>query len=161
MSCPETYQRVSDSDLLVRSLAPDDVPAILDIERQGYSHPWSESVFLDCFKDTYHLWGACHGSVLVGYAVVAYMVDEAHLLNICVHPRVQSEGVGRHLLRHVLATAAHEGMSQLLLEVRASNARAVALYENEGFREIGKRPGYYPAANGREDARVMVLGFGQ
>ncbi|WP_373000988.1 ribosomal protein S18-alanine N-acetyltransferase [Marinobacter sp.] len=161
MCYPETYQKVLEADLLLRPLAPEDVPAVLDIERQGYSHPWSESVFLDCFKDSYRLWAACHGGLLVGYAVVAYMVDEAHLLNICVHPSARGEGVGRHLLRHVLATAAHEGMSQLLLEVRASNDAAITLYENEGFQEIGQRPGYYPDANGREDARVMVLGLSQ
>ncbi|MBC7183796.1 MAG: ribosomal-protein-alanine N-acetyltransferase, partial [Marinobacter sp.] len=67
----------------------------------------------------------------------------------------------RHLLRHVLATAAHEGMSQLLLEVRTSNHAAIALYQNEGFHEIGRRPGYYPAANGREDARFLMLALGQ
>jgi ribosomal-protein-alanine N-acetyltransferase len=61
----------------------------------------------------------------------------------------------------VLATAAHEGMSQLLLEVRVSNHAAIALYQNEGFREIGQRPGYYPAANGREDARVLTRALGR
>jgi ribosomal-protein-alanine N-acetyltransferase len=161
MSRPQAYQKVLDADLLVRPLAPGDVQAVLDIERQGYSHPWSESVFLDCFKDNYRLWAACHGGRLVGFAVVAYMVDEAHLLNICVHPRARGEGVGRHLLRHVLATAAHEGMARLLLEVRVSNHAALALYQNEGFHEIGQRPGYYPAANGREDARVLTLALGQ
>lgn len=160
MSYPETCQKFLDADLRVRPLAPEDVPTVLDIERQGYSHPWSESVFLDCFRDNYRLWGACLGDVLVGYAVVAYMVDEAHLLNISVHPRARGEGVGRHLLRHVLTTAAHERMSQLLLEVRVSNHAAIALYQNEGFHEIGQRPGYYPAANGREDARVLALGLG-
>lgn len=156
MAHPETYREVRDADLLVRPLALEDVPAVLDIERQGYSHPWSESVFLDCFKDNYRLWGVCHGDTLMAYAVVTYMVDEAHLLNICVHPSARGEGVGRFLLRHVLATAAHEGMSQLLLEVRVSNHVALALYQNEGFHEIGQRPGYYPAANGREDARVLM-----
>lgn len=161
MAYPETYQKVLHADLLVRPLALDDVPAVLDIERQGYSHPWSESVFRDCFKDNYRLWGACHGDMLLAYAVVAYMVDEAHLLNICVHPSGRGKGVGRYLLRHVLATAAHEGMSQLLLEVRVSNHAAIALYQNEGFHEIGHRPGYYPAANGREDARVLMRALGQ
>ena len=161
MAYPETYQKVLHADLLVRPLAPDDVPAVLDIERQGYSHPWSESVFLDCFRDNYRLWGVCRGDMLMAYAVVAYMVDEAHLLNICVHPSGRGEGVGRYLLRHVLATAAHEGMSQLLLEVRVSNHAAIALYQNEGFHEIGQRPGYYPAANGREDARVLMRALGQ
>lgn len=61
MPYPETYQKVLDADLIVRPLVPEDVPDVLDIERQGYSHPWSESVFLDCFKDNYRLWGACHG----------------------------------------------------------------------------------------------------
>jgi len=161
MPYPETYQKVLDADLFVRPLALEDVAAVLDIERQGYSNPWSESVFLDCFKDNYRLWGACHGDRLMAYAVVAYMVDEAHLLNICVHPNARGEGVGRYLLRHVLATAAHEGMSQLLLEVRVSNHTALALYQSEGFQEIGLRPGYYPAANGREDARVLMRALGQ
>ena len=160
MTYHKSYQNVLDADLLVRPLSADDVPSVLDIERQGYSHPWSESVFLDCFKDSYRLWGACHGDVLMAYAVVAYIVDEAHLLNICVHPRARGEGVGRHLLRHVLTTAAHEGMFQMLLEVRVSNHAAIALYQDEGFHEIGQRPGYYPTANGREDARVLMLSLG-
>ncbi len=157
MSGPEAYQNVMEAGLLFRPLVPQDLPEVLDIECQGYSHPWSESVFLDCFKDSYHLWAACLGDSLVGYAVVTYMVDEAHLMNICMHRRVRGKGIGRQLLRHVLAAASHEGASQLLLEVRASNEAAIALYEDEGFREIGRRPGYYPSGNGREDARVMVL----
>ena len=161
MPCPEPYQSVMEADLLFRPLVPEDIAAVLDIELQGYSYPWSEAVFLDCFKDSYRFWAACQGESLVGYAVVTYVVGEAHLLNICMHPRVRGKGVGRQLLRHVLAAASHEGMSQLLLEVRASNKAAIALYEDEGFREIGRRPGYYPSANGREDARVMVLGLGQ
>lgn len=161
MSCPGTYQAILDTDLLVRPMAPEDVQEVLDIERQGYSYPWSESVFLDCFKDNYRLWAACHGGVLVAYAVVAYMVDEAHLLNICVHPTARGKGVGRYILRHVLTTAAQDGMSQLLLEVRVSNHAALALYLNEGFRQIGQRPDYYPAAAGREDARVLMLVLGQ
>ena len=161
MSYPNTYQRVLEADLWVRPLESGDVHTVLDIERQGYSHPWSESVFLDCFKDNYRLWGAFRGDVLTAYAVVTYMVDEAHLLNICVHPGARGKGVGRYLLRHVLATAAHEGMSQLLLEVRVSNHAAIGLYEDEGFHEIGLRPGYYPAANGREDARVLTRTLGQ
>ncbi|AXS84482.1 MULTISPECIES: ribosomal protein S18-alanine N-acetyltransferase [Marinobacter] len=161
MPCPEPYQCVMEADLLFRPLVPEDITAVLDIELQGYSYPWSEAVFLDCFKDSYRFWAACQGESLVGYAVVTYVVGEAHLLNICMHPRVRGKGVGRQLLRHVLAAASHEGMSQLLLEVRASNKAAIALYEDEGFREIGRRPGYYPSANGREDARVMVLGLGQ
>lgn len=55
------------------------------------------------------------------------------------------------------ARARAEGMVQVLLEVRESNDAAYRLYRQEGFREIGRRKGYYPAASGREDARVMAL----
>jgi ribosomal-protein-alanine N-acetyltransferase len=161
MSGSEVYQSVITADLLLRPLVPQDLPTVLDIELQGYSNPWSEAIFLDCFKDSYHLWAACQGESLVGYAIVAYMVDEAHLLNICMHPGARGKGIGRQLLRHVLAAASHEGASLLLLEVRASNEAAIALYEDEGFREIGRRPGYYPSGNGREDAWVMVRRFSQ
>lgn len=156
MARPGVYQQVLLSDLQLRPLIEEDLPSVLDIERQGYSHPWTEAVFLDCFKDSYRLWAASHGDQLAGYAVVAYMAGEAHLLNLCVHPLARGQGVGGYLLKHLLATAAHEGMSQLLLEVRASNRPAIDLYRREGFREIGQRPGYYPAPDGREDALVMV-----
>lgn len=144
-------------ELDVRPLIPEDLPALLEIERQGHSHPWTEGVFLDCFKPDYRLWGAYLGDALVGFVVGAYMLDEVHLLNLCVHPQSRSHGVGRHLLRHLVAEATREGMNQVLLEVRLSNNVASKLYRNEGFEEIGRRPGYYPAASGREDARVMSL----
>lgn len=157
----DTYHQVLNSDLAIRALAPEDMPAVLEIERQGYSHPWGEPVFRDCFRDNYRLWAACHGDELVGYAVVAYMFDEAHLLNLCVHPAWQGQGAGRRLLRHLLKEAAREQIWQTILEVRLSNEAAYQLYLAEGFAEIGRRPGYYPGADGREDARVMAFRFGR
>ncbi|MBE0484898.1 MAG: ribosomal protein S18-alanine N-acetyltransferase [Marinobacter sp.] len=136
-----------------------DLPKVLELELLGYSHPWTEGVFRDCFKENYRLWSMVQGEVLRGYAVVNYMVDEAHLLNICVHPCLRGQGAGRKLLRHVLSTSVKEGMVQMLLEVRDTNEAATALYVSEGFEEIGRRPGYYPAAAGREDARVMAYRF--
>nr|WP_144822477.1 ribosomal protein S18-alanine N-acetyltransferase [Marinobacter piscensis] len=141
----------------LRPLSPDNIPDMLEIERLGHSHPWTEGIFSDCFKPGYLLSGAWFGERLVGYAVVAYMFDEAHLLNICVHPDTRGHGVGRQLLRHVIQSARSEDMSEVLLEVRISNKAASKLYQKEGFEEIGRRPGYYPAASGREDARVMSL----
>ncbi|WP_342778856.1 ribosomal protein S18-alanine N-acetyltransferase [Marinobacter piscensis] len=143
--------------MALRPLSPDNIPDMLEIERLGHSHPWTEGIFSDCFKPGYLLSGAWFGERLVGYAVVAYMFDEAHLLNICVHPDTRGHGVGRQLLRHVIQSARSEDMSEVLLEVRISNKAASKLYQKEGFEEIGRRPGYYPAASGREDARVMSL----
>ena len=59
---------------------------------RGHS-PSGRNHFLDCFKPNYRLWAAERGDELIGYAVVAYMADEAHLLNICVSPRVRGQGV--------------------------------------------------------------------
>lgn len=144
-------------ELTIRPLVPEDLPRMLDIEHQGYSHPWTEGVFLDCFKASYRLWGACLGDSLVGYAVVAYVLDEVQLMNLCVHPEGRGRGTGRRLLRHLIAEANRESMNQVLLEARLSNSVANKLYRSEGFEEIGRRPRYYPAPSGREDARVMSL----
>lgn len=151
------YSSIQGLDLTTRPLRSDDIPAVLDIESQGYSHPWAEGVFLDCFKPGYRLWGVCLGEVLVGYAVVLYVLDEAQLLNICVQPGARGSGAGRLLLRYLISDAVREGMNQVILEVRLSNNTASKLYRSEGFEEIGRRPGYYPAPSGREDARIMSL----
>ncbi len=147
------------ADLTIRALAEADLPQALEIERLGHSFPWPETVFRDCFRDNYRLWAACRADTLVGYAVVAYLFDEAHLLNLCVNPQVQGQGIGRQLLRHLLRQAADEGIVQTILEVRLSNLAAEHLYLAEGFEEIGRRPNYYPGATEREDARVMAYRF--
>ena len=82
---------------------------------------------------------------------------EAHVLNLCTAPERQSRGLGRHLLRALLKTARDHRVQRVFLEVRPSNPQAIALYHSEGFNEIGRRPRYYPAATGREDALVMAL----
>lgn len=159
MSVPGYTESLS-LDLSIRPLGEADIPAVLDIECRSYSHPWKQSVFLDCFHSNYRLWALEDAGRLVGYAVVCYQFDEAHLLNICVSPACQRRGLGRHLLRHVVAESIRDGMIAIILEVRAGNEQAARLYLSEGFTEIGLRAGYYPAGSGREDARVMSLALG-
>jgi ribosomal-protein-alanine N-acetyltransferase len=156
----DLYRKIESADLTIRVLHQEDLPEVLNIEAQGYSFPWSESVFLGCFRPDYRLWALSWGQRLSGYAVVAYMVGEAHLLNLCVAPAKQGSGGGRRLLRHLVLEAARDGMSQVLLEVRASNRAAIDLYAAEGFDVIGRRKGYYPAGREREDALVMALPLG-
>jgi ribosomal-protein-alanine N-acetyltransferase len=80
---------------------------------------------------------------------------EAHILNLCVDPSYQGMGLGGRLLRCMMELAARRGIEDMLLEVRPSNAPALALYRRHGFVRIGERKAYYPARFGREDAVVM------
>ena len=87
---------------------------------------------------------------------VLVAIDEAHLLNLTVAPEHQGRGWGGDMLRECLRLAAGDLQANaMLLEVRPSNAAALALYQRAGFRSVGRRRGYYPAAAGREDALVL------
>ncbi len=141
----------------VRPMLEADFPAVLEVERQSYSHPWTQSTFQSCLLPNYRLWLLQDGEAVAGYAVACYQVDEAHLLNICIAPHQRRRGAGRWLLRHIAADVARDGMAMVLLEVRVSNLSAIRLYASEGYQEIGERPEYYPAVQGRENAKVMKL----
>jgi ribosomal-protein-alanine N-acetyltransferase len=94
---------------------------------------------------------------IVGFAVVQFVVDEASLLNIAVEPTQQKQGIGRLLLDEVLAQASAKKATTVFLEVRASNQRAIQMYQQAGFNEMGLRKNYYPSANGKEHAVMMAL----
>lgn len=151
--------RVIDTDQGLRALAETDVADILEIERLGYSHPWSEGAFRDSFRSGYAILGVEQGGRLEGYGVLAALYDEAHLLNLCVRPASRGRGLARRLLRAFLQGAVAQGMQRVVLEVRASNQTARDLYLSEGFQVVGERPGYYPDGTAREDALVMALGL--
>jgi ribosomal-protein-alanine N-acetyltransferase len=98
------------------------------------------------------------GNAVAGYLILMPVVDEMHLLNVTVAPVWQRQGLGRWLLRAAVALTLAHGFGSLLLEVRPSNAGAIALYRRVGFAEIGRRKRYYPAENStREDALVMRI----
>jgi ribosomal-protein-alanine N-acetyltransferase len=145
-----------------RYLAPmteSDLDEVALIERSAYEFPWTRGNFADSLRNGY--FGMCLRHVtgtLIGYCVLMPVVDEMHLLNLCVAPSAQGAGAGLALLREAVRITRHEKLSGLLLEVRPSNQRAIRLYERFGFASIGRRKNYYPARyRGREDAIVMRL----
>jgi ribosomal-protein-alanine N-acetyltransferase len=133
-----------------------DLPAVVEIERSAYTHPWSEGILRDCLKVGYHCWVCELGGDTVGHAVMSVAVGEAHLLNLCIGPAWQGRGLGRRMLRRMLRVAGEKDADTLFLEVRESNLGARGLYESEGFNEIGRRRDYYPTRSGREDAIVYA-----
>jgi ribosomal-protein-alanine N-acetyltransferase len=133
-----------------------DLDAVLAIELRAYPFPWTRGIFSDCLQAGYSAWVLQRGNELIGYAMLSIAADEAHLLNVCAAPEQQGHGHGRRLLRALLQLARGRGVKRVFLEVRPSNTPAIGLYHDEGFNEIGRRPRYYPARNGREDAIVMA-----
>jgi len=134
-----------------------DLPDVVALEESVYPHPWSMANFIDSLNSNYEAWVLRdqHGDLL-GYFLLMAIVDEAHLLNVAVSAEKQGQGLGRFLLNQAVACARGLGMESVLLEVRPSNTRALEIYERYGFKQIGRRKGYYPAANQqREDAIVM------
>jgi len=131
-----------------------DVPAIAVIEQRCFPFPWGEAVFADCLSTGFLCWVLEVDTVVVGYAIVMTVLDEAHLLNIAIDPALQGQQLGRTLLDFMLLQLLARGIKEVFLEVRVSNAAAVHLYQKLGFIEIGVRKGYYPASSGREDGVV-------
>lgn len=139
-------------------LTPDRLDALLDIEFSAYSHPWSRGNFTDALASGYECQLLMAGEQMLGYFVAMLGVDEVHLLNITVAPAFQRQGWARVLLDALALWARGRNAQWLWLEVRASNLRAQHIYETHGFRRVGERKRYYPAAHGqREDAIVMSL----
>ena len=141
----------------LRAMREGDLDAVVTIERRAYPVPWTRGIFRDCVLAGHQALLALEDDRPAGYAVMSIAAGEAHVLNLCTAPERQSRGLGRHLLRALLKTARDHRVQRVFLEVRPSNPQAIALYHSEGFNEIGRRPRYYPAATGREDALVMAL----
>lgn len=141
----------------LRPMREADLDVVLAIERRAYAFPWTLGIFRDCLLAGYPAWVLVRGDDILGYGVLSLAADEAHVLNLCTAPEAQGRGHGRRLLRALMQVARGRGARRVFLEVRPSNAPAIALYHDEGFNEIGRRPRYYPAHNGREDALVMAL----
>lgn len=141
----------------VQPMTVRDLDEVTAIEQQAYAFPWTRGNFIDSLSSGHPAWTlrAAPGRALLAYYVAMEGVEEMHLLNITVAPAEQGRGHARLLLAHLADQARALKALQLWLEVRESNARALQLYLRSGFETVGRRKGYYPAVQGREDAIVM------
>ncbi|CAM3641742.1 ribosomal protein S18-alanine N-acetyltransferase [Rahnella bruchi] len=137
-----------------------DLPRAFEIEQASHAFPWTENTLASNQGERYLNLKIMQGEVMAGFAITQIVLDEATLFNIAIDPAFQRQGLGRTLLEEVIQLLEQKDVFTLWLEVRASNAKAIALYESLGFNELSVRRNYYPAAQGREDAIMMALPLG-
>jgi [ribosomal protein S18]-alanine N-acetyltransferase len=144
--------------LEIRPMLEQDLHQVTALEYLVYPFPWTRRIIQDCLQMGYWCRVLTLEERLIGYGVMSVVIDESHILNICIHPKWQRHGLGTKLLKHLLELAHQQGAETLFLEVRAGNQAAITLYQKTGFEEIGRRRDYYPAKNNsREDALVLSL----
>ncbi|MEE8339314.1 MAG: ribosomal protein S18-alanine N-acetyltransferase [Xanthomonadales bacterium] len=142
---------------LIRQMNADDLDCVVEIERSAYPFPWTRGIFADCIRVGYDCSALQAGPSLIGYTIQSHGAGENHLLNLCVAPQWQRNGYGNLMLNHAIRQARLQQCFSMFLEVRPSNSSGIRLYQQKGFFIVGKRPGYYRSADGREDAIVMRL----
>lgn len=146
--------------LYLDAATADDLPALVEIERRSFTHPWTEANFREAVADpsrvsTVALREArgAQGSTLVAYCVYQVVADEMHILDLAVDPGHRRQGRARWLLGYALDSARRRGAERAFLEVRRSNEAALALYRSLGFRILAERRQYYREPG--EDALVL------
>lgn len=159
------------SELSFLPMTTADLDSVLAIEAVSHIHPWTKGNFSDSLAAGH--WAYCvrpqladavKGSyldpdILWAYCILFPAVDELHLLNITVSPKLRRLGIGVKMMNAIEGVAAQQNMPRIILEVRPSNEAALHLYQSLGYEQIGMRKNYYPvdADNGlREDALVLA-----
>lgn len=148
---------VSRPDSEIRALRTQDLDAVAAMEADSYEFPWSRGIFADCLRAGHPCWVLWVRGEIAGYGILSIAAGEAHILNLCIGRDWRGLGLGRRLLLRLLDVIRWSGAERAFLEVRPSNPVAQKLYTSIGFAEIARRPRYYPARDGREDAIVMEL----
>lgn len=141
---------------MLRPLTENDIPYLLGIEVATQTVPWTEDIFKKCIQADYMGWVVEKDNCVIGFIIYSIRLQESHILNLGVHPDFQRLGWGEQLLLQVLKESKQDGAGTAYLEVRCSNLPAIALYQKLGFTQIGRRKGYYPTTEGREDALVFA-----
>lgn len=154
--------RQQDDRIYLLDMVPGDLDEVMAIEDESFPVPWSRNFFerelaLKFSRTFIAREGGVTGEVM-GYAVVWFVADELHLLNIAVAPQHRRKGAARLLLERVIGEARERECELVVLEVRKSGMPAQKLYQSMGFAPVGIRPRYY-SDNG-EDAIVMVCRVG-
>lgn len=134
------------------------IPQMVELEKICFSMPWTADMIRSELNNPSCLYlAAVDGDTLVGYIGVQTVLDEGYINNVAVHPEYRRRGIAAALISLLAEQAQAIGLAFLTLEVRESNAPAIALYEKLGFTTVGRRKNYYEKP--REDAILMTIFF--
>lgn len=143
------------SQLIIRPLKKGDIKEVAAIEEASFSDPWRDSTF---YSELYHgdtskFLIAQMDKRVVGYVGMWLIGDEAHIVNIAVHPNYRRQGIGTKLVMALFDEIRKKGIERITLEVRASNIIAQQFYKKFDFQEIAIQEKYYRDTH--EDALIM------
>lgn len=142
---------------MLRQVQEKDMLQLVVIEEAGQISPWTLEVFERCFTAGSLGWVIEVEQQIVGFIIILIQVGEAHILNLCIHPHFQHQGLGEQLLKESLQAAKQQKAAIAYLEVRVTNHRAIRLYKKLGFQLISTRKNYYVTEQGhKEDALIFA-----
>ena len=134
------------------------VPQVAELERICFADPWSEKSVASELDNKWALWlVAVEDDRVIGYIGSQTSIDETDVMNVAVHPDFRRRGIAESLIIRLVEELKNRGSHALMLEVRASNAPAITLYEKLGFVQVGCRKNYY--RNPKEDALILRKGW--
>lgn len=145
---------------IIRAIREEDVRQIHEIETLCFAMPWSEeSILHDVKENVVARWLVMDDGEgrLLAYAGMWFVLDEAHICNVAVHPDYRGRGYGKQIFMALEELAKENSMSMMTLEVRRSNTVAQNLYHACGFLDVGYRKRYYE--DNKEDALIMFKEF--
>lgn len=147
---------LAEDQVAIREMSQDDLDGVMEIENVSFLSPWTRRLFEETLRSPVSTsFIMKKGNGTVGYIILYAVADEAHILNVAVHPTYRRRGYGGALLDYAIRYFRERHVTEFFLEVRESNAAAIQLYHRHGFLKIGKRKNYYSETH--EDALVMYL----
>ena len=139
----------------IREMQFDDLEGVMEIENANFSTPWTETGFFTfLIRDDTLFLVAEEEEKILGYCGIVMVQDEGDITNVAGAKELQNQGIGKQLVKELLLQTKTRGVKKVFLEVRASNARAIHVYEKMGFEQISIRKNYYEAPT--EDGLVMM-----